>query len=178
MMNSLVKRSVPPAIAAMVLAAAMAGPVVGQSTSSASTASASASEASSSSAASATAPASTDDLIAEGKHIWNDAACYNCHGKNGQGGHSADFPAGPNLRTSGLDPDTMLMIVECGLPNTRMPAWLKGAYTEVACYGNPLGPAPAGTLISGAYSVDELKNLVDYIQTNFMKQPMPTWSAQ
>ncbi len=118
------------------------------------------------------------DLIAMGKHIWSDAACSNCHGLNAEGGHSADFPAGPNLRSSGIDPNTMLQMVECGVDGSRMPAWVKGAYTTVACYGNPLGPSPAGTLISGAYTVDQLKALVDYVQTNFMKQPMPTWSAQ
>lgn len=124
-------------------------------------------------------PAASDaDLVAQGKHVWNDAACYNCHGKNGQGGHSADFPAGPNLRTSGLDPATMLLIIECGLPNTRMPAWLKGAYTEVACNGAPLGPAPADVMVSGAYGPDDLKAVVDYIQTSFMNQPMPKWSDQ
>jgi mono/diheme cytochrome c family protein len=117
-------------------------------------------------------------LLATGKHIWNDAACYNCHGANGGGGHSADFPPGPNLRTSGLDPQSMLQIVECGVPGTKMPAWAKGAYTEVACFGSPLGPAPGDVQVSGAYSEDDLKALIDYIQTNFMKQAMPTWSDQ
>ena len=72
----------------------------------------------------------------------------------------------------------MLQITECGITGTCMPAWLKGAYTDIPCFGNPLGPAPAGTLVSGAYSEDDLKDLVDYVQTNFMKQPIPTWSAQ
>jgi mono/diheme cytochrome c family protein len=122
--------------------------------------------------------AATDaDVVAMGKHIWNDAACYNCHGTNGQGAHSADFPAGPSLRKSQLDPQTMLQIVECGIPETRMPAWLKGAYTEIDCYGNPLGPAPSGILVSGAYGEDDLKAVVTYVQTNFMKQPMPVWAS-
>jgi mono/diheme cytochrome c family protein len=175
MFDRLLRHAGPVALAA-IASVVIGGPVIGQSSSS-SLQSSSSSAPSSASAAPATAM-SDDERIAAGKHIWQDAACYNCHGTNGQGGHSPDFPAGPNLRTSGVDPDTMLMMVECGIPNTRMPAWLKGAYTDVACYGNPLGPAPASTLISGAYNVDELKNLVDYIQTNFMKQPMPTWSTQ
>ena len=153
---------------------ALSGPVASQDTISSSSASVAAS-----SAASASTTAMSDaDLLALGKHVWNDAACANCHGQTAAGGHSPDFPPGPNLRTSGLDPDTMLQIVECGLPDTRMPAWLKGAYTDIACYGNPLGPAPAGTIVTGAYSQDDLEALVDYVQTNFMKQPMPTWSAQ
>lgn len=136
---------------------------------------------SSSSAPASAAPAaamSDADIVAAGKHIWQDAACYNCHGTNGQGGHSTDFPAGPNLRTSGLDPTSMLTLIECGIADTRMPAWLKGAYDEIPCYGLPLGPPPSGTLVSGSYSVDDLKNLVAYIQVNFMKQPMPAWPAQ
>jgi mono/diheme cytochrome c family protein len=153
---------------------AAAVPVAGQDTSSSASSSSSAS-------ASSSAPAASggDDAtrLATGKHIWNDAACYNCHGANGAGGHSADFPPGPNLRTSGLDPKTMLQIVECGVPGTKMPAWLKGAYTETACYGKPLG-TPSDVQVSGAFSEDELKALVDYVQTNFMKQAMPTWSAQ
>lgn len=147
-----------------------AAPVAGQDTSVASS--------SASATGAVTSDASDQDLLAAGKRVWTDAACFNCHGTNGAGGHGTDFPHGPNLRTSGLDPDTMLQIVECGLPDTRMPAWLKGAYTETACYGNPLGPAPSGTQVLGAYSDDDLKALVDYVQVTFMKQPMPTWSAQ
>jgi mono/diheme cytochrome c family protein len=153
--------------ALLALCGAAAMPAAGQDASS-----------SASVSASASATASDQDLLATGKHIWNDAACANCHGQTAAGGHSADFPAGPNLRTSGVDPQTMLQMVECGIPDARMPAWLKGAYTETACYGHPLGPAPTGTIVTGVYSADELKALVDYVQTNFMKQPMPTWSAQ
>jgi mono/diheme cytochrome c family protein len=126
-------------------------------------------------AAAGSASASDQAVLATGKHIWGDAACANCHGANAGGGHSADFPAGPNLRTSGLDPDSMLQMVECGIPDSKMPAWLKGAYTEVSCYGNPTGPVPSGIVVSGAYSEDELKALVAYVQTNFMHQPMPKW---
>ncbi|MDB5538871.1 MAG: cytochrome c [Devosia sp.] len=131
---------------------------------------------SSNAAGAAPAGASDADILLAGKRVWSDAACYNCHGNNGQGGHSADFPAGPSLRKSVLDPESMLMITECGIPDTRMPAWLKGAYTELECYGNPIGPAPSGILVSGAYSEDQLKDLVAYVQVAFMKQPMPTWS--
>lgn len=130
-----------------------------------------------SSSAATAAPMSNADILADGKHIWSDAACSNCHGANAGGGHSADFPAGPSLRTSGLDPQTMLQMVECGIPGTKMPSWLKGAYTETACYGNPLGPAPGDVLTSGAYTEQQLRDLVAYVQTNFMKAPMPDWTA-
>lgn len=171
-MLDIARRLMTLATLAIVLCSSIAIPVEGQD--------ASASDAAASSAASAPAAAGTSDadVLALGKHIWNDAACYNCHGQNGQGGHSADFPPGPNLRTSGVDPDTMLQMVECGLPGTKMPSWLKGAYTDIACYGNPLGPAPADVVTSAAYSEAELKALVAYIQVNFMKQQMPKWSDQ
>ncbi|MEP7239888.1 MAG: cytochrome c [Devosia sp.] len=157
--------------AALALGVFLSLPVAGQDSSSSSTLP-------SSSVAAAPAALPDADIVAAGKRIWQDAGCYNCHGTNGQGGHSADFPNGPNLRTSSLDPDTMLMTTECGIPETRMPAWLKGAYTEIECYGSPLGPVPTGTLLAGAYSDQDLKNLIAFIQVNFMKQPMPTWSAQ
>jgi mono/diheme cytochrome c family protein len=154
--------------AVLAISISSALPVLGQASSSSSE----------SASASASQPMSETDIVAAGKRIWSDAACYNCHGTNGQGGNSPDFPRGPNLRTSALDAQTMLQIIECGVPNTRMPAWLKGAYTEVSCYGNPVGPAPADTLVSGIYSEEDLKNLVAYVQVNFMKQPLPTWQAQ
>jgi mono/diheme cytochrome c family protein len=118
------------------------------------------------------------EIVAAGKRIWQDAACYNCHGNNGQGGHSTDFPNGPSLRKSTLDPATMLMITECGIPDTRMPAWLKGAYTETPCYADATGPVVKGVLLAGAYTREDLQNLISYVQVNFMKQPMPTWSDQ
>jgi cytochrome c5 len=164
-------------LAGLMVVALAAAPVSGQDASSSSVAPASSSVAAASPSA-AGAAMSDADLLALGKHVWSDAACSNCHGQTAAGGHSADFPPGPNLRTSGLDPQTMLMMVECGIPDSRMPAWLNGAYTQTACYGSPLGPVPAGTIVTGTYSEDEIKALVDYVQTNFMKQPMPTWSAQ
>lgn len=153
--------------AALVVSSALSLPVLGQSSSSSIESPGGTTE---SGAADAGAPAVAAGDPAAGKSIWNDAACYNCHGRNGQGGHSADFPAGPSLRTSQLDPDSMLMIIACGVPDTRMPAWLKGAYSEHECYGNPLGPAPSGVLVSGAYSEDQLRDLVAYIQTTFMRK--------
>jgi mono/diheme cytochrome c family protein len=167
MLDKFPRRAGPIAALIVTLGAGLAAPVIGEDASS------------SSAAPAAPAPTTTmsgTDLLA-GKHIWSDAACFNCHGQNGQGGHSADFPAGPSLRASALDPLTMLQVVECGLPGTKMPAWLKGAYTEISCFGNPTGPAPADVLLSAAFSEEDLKNLIAYVQVNLMKKPMPDWSA-
>lgn len=163
-------------LAGALAVAVVALPAVAQDSSSSSSSS---SAPSSAAEASATPAAASDaEIVAAGKRVWQDAACYNCHGTNGQGGHSADFPNGPSLRKSALDSATMLMIIECGLPGTRMPAWLKGAYTNMSCYGNELGPVPTGILVAGAYGEEQLKALVAYVHVNFMKQPVPTWSDQ
>lgn len=116
----------------------------------------------------ATAEAPTPEEILAGKRIWVDAACYNCHGTNGQGGNSKDFPHGPSLRTSVLDHATMLEVIACGLPGTQMPAWAKGAYTERACFGET-GPVPPDTRVLGVYDEAQLASLMDFIQGTFRK---------
>jgi len=112
-----------------------------------------------------------DAHIDEGKQVWRDAGCANCHGPRGQGGVSVDFPKGPSLRTTQLDKESMLGIVKCGIPGTRMPAWLKGAYTEVECYGEPVGKLPSGMTVPGAFTEEQLTALVDYIYATFVQTP-------
>jgi mono/diheme cytochrome c family protein len=110
--------------------------------------------------------------LAAGKSVWNRAQCTNCHGNLAQGGNGGDYPIGPSLRTTALDKETMTLIVSCGLPGTQMPAWLKGAYTEVECWGEPLGHRPdAGVVIPGILSAEEITALVDYIFDEFVQTP-------
>lgn len=111
--------------------------------------------------------APTPEQIVAGKRVWVDAACFNCHGTNGQGGNSKDFPHGPSLRTSTLDAESMLEIIACGIPSTQMPGWAKGAYTERPCFGDEVGPVPADTRIIGAYDEAQLASLMDYIEGTF-----------
>ena len=54
-----------------------------------------------------------------------------------------------------------------------MPAWLKGAYTTVECYGMPLGSRPAGMTIPAILTADEIKALVDYVFATFVQAPRP-----
>lgn len=115
------------------------------------------------------AAAPTEEQILAGKRVWVDAACYNCHGTNGQGGNSKDFPHGPSLRTSELDDDTMLEIIACGIPGTLMPGWAKGAYTERPCFGET-GPVPEGTRVLGVYDEQQLADLMAYINSTFRKK--------
>lgn len=111
--------------------------------------------------------------LAAGQNAWNRAGCYNCHGSRAQGGDGGDYPMGPALTTTALDKETMMMIVSCGLPGTPMPAWLKGAYTTVQCYGMPLGSRPADTVIPAILTADEIKALVDYVFATFVQAPRP-----
>lgn len=110
------------------------------------------------------------DLTA-GQSAWNRAGCFNCHGNMGQGGNGGDFPVGPSFRNTVLDKDTMALIVSCGLPGTPMPAWLKGAYTEVECYGMPVGTSPPGMSLPRLFTAEEITALVDYIFGTFVQTP-------
>lgn len=118
---------------------------------------------------STTAAAPTPEQILAGKRVWADAACYNCHGNNGQGGNSKDFPHGPSLRTSELDEWTTLEVIACGLPGTQMPGWAKGAWTERACFGGELGPVPEDVRMLAVYDEQQLADLMAYITATFRK---------
>jgi mono/diheme cytochrome c family protein len=111
--------------------------------------------------------------LAVGKDVWNRASCFNCHGSAAQGGNGGDWPVGPSLRSTALDKETMAQIVSCGIPGTPMPAWLKGAYTKVECYGMPVGSRPAGMTVPAIFTDDEIKALVDYVFATFVQTPQP-----
>lgn len=115
--------------------------------------------------------AQSDAELAVGQNAWMRAGCENCHGNRGQGGNGGDYPIGPSFRTTALDKDTMALIVSCGLPGTPMPTWLRGAYTEVECYGMPVGSSPSGMSIPRIFTGDEIKALVDYIFATFVQTP-------
>jgi hypothetical protein len=111
--------------------------------------------------------------LAVGRDAWRRASCSNCHGSMGQGGDGGDYPYGPSLRNIAYGKETMVGIVSCGLPGTPMPAWLKGAYTEVECYGT-LGSIPAqGVTLPAILTADEIKALVDYVFATFVQAPKP-----
>ena len=109
-----------------------------------------------------------------GKEAWARASCSNCHGSMAQGGDGGDYPVGPSLRNITFGKETMVGIVSCGIPGTPpMPAWLKGAYTKVECYGMPLGSIPAGMTVPAILTADEIKALVDYVFATFVQAPRP-----
>ena len=66
----------------------------------------------------------------------------------------------------------MALIVSCGLPGMSMPAWFEGAYSEVECYGMPLGTRPeTGLNITGIFTAEEIQALIDYIFATFVPTP-------
>ena len=105
-----------------------------------------------------------------GRTVWLNGACGSCHGANGAGGVNPDEPAGPALRGTKLDRAALIEATRCGKPGTQMAAWLRGAYTETACYGAPLGPPPAETMVIGTFSAEEIDAVVDYIELQFNRR--------
>jgi hypothetical protein len=105
--------------------------------------------------------ASAQDM--SGAELWGQSGCANCHGNLAAGGGDAAYPAGPNLRRTKLDHDQLVETISCGRPSTPMPFNLKGAYTEISCYGLPLGPAPEGTTSGASMTADQINALVDFL---------------
>lgn len=116
--------------------------------------------------ASSSEPAApTEEQIKAGLAVWKDrGGCFNCHGDFGQGGEGGHFPAGPSLRKSPSDLETMRLVIACGLPTTRMPYNLAGAYVTEECYGMVGEEAPPSDVNPGAsLTNEEIDNLVAYI---------------
>lgn len=108
--------------------------------------------------------------VGAGEDAWNKAGCFQCHGTAGEGGSAGEFPAGPSLRSTGLDRAMLAETISCGRPGTEMPAWRDGAYTDSPCYGLPKGPAPAGVVLTPVLSADEIKALLDYLMAKIVGQ--------
>jgi mono/diheme cytochrome c family protein len=140
------------AVAALALASVAAGPVT----------SSFAQDATATDTTTTDAP--TDEQIAAGLVVWKErGGCFNCHGEFGQGGEGGHFPAGPSLRKSMLDLDTMKTVISCGLPGTKMPYNLEGAYKTEECYGTVGEEPPEGATPGAALSKQEIDDLVAYI---------------
>ena len=105
----------------------------------------------------------TPSLAQDGGPLWGLGGCGGCHGALAGGGDDPAEPQGPNLRRSGLDRDLMLETIACGRPGTDMPFNLEGAYTEIECYGIPVGEVPPETFGAGGFTAEELETLVDFL---------------
>jgi hypothetical protein len=102
-------------------------------------------------------------VIEAGVAAWEVGGCRSCHGAFAEGGEGGEQPAGPNLRRTRLDRDQLVETISCGRPGTQMPALLEGAYTEVACYGMPVGEVPAGTTQRDALTQGQVEALADFL---------------
>ena len=71
------------------------------------------------------------------------------------------------LRKS-LNGEVVTDVVRCGRPGSQMPYFLAGAYTQVECYGMPVGAAPAGTQRSTALPAEDITKLVAYLSARIL----------
>lgn len=77
----------------------------------------------------------TPEQILASRTAWKASDCSNCHGWSGNGKDTGPVPPGPILRESALDYDSLVTIIQCGIPSTRMPSHDRLAYTDDRCYG-------------------------------------------
>jgi mono/diheme cytochrome c family protein len=102
-----------------------------------------------------------------GLEVWKSAGCADCHGAFADGDKQRDeSPTGANLRTTKLDDAALTKVVRCGRPNTGMPRFDEGAYTQRGCNGNATGPVPDSLYPTPRMlSTDEIGALVVYLRT-------------
>lgn len=104
-----------------------------------------------------------------GRQVWEASGCAGCHGVTGQGGTEPDLPAGPSLRGR-RDREGLVEATRCGVPGTRMAAWLTNAYTITPCYGKETGNVPAGVVVIGTLDEDQIEALADFILKEFSSE--------
>ena len=110
------------------------------------------------------------DQLAAGLRAWRQGGCALCHGTFGAGGGGGEQPEGPSLRKTELDAETLKQTVRCGRPGSRMPYFLKGAYTETSCWGIPVAAeAPDDVTGPGALSAEAIDQLVAYLMARVVR---------
>ena len=110
-------------------------------------------------------PASAqNDQIAAGLQVWRLGGCASCHGTFGEGGGGGEQPEGPSLRRTILDRAALKETISCGRPGSKMPYFLKGAYTVTRCWGIDLQEeAPPDMTGLGSLTPPRIDALVDYL---------------
>mgnify|MGYP003520047785 FL=1 len=73
------------------------------------------------------------------------------------------MPAGPSMRTTGLDRAQLIETISCGRPGTAMPFNLDTAYKTSACYGLPVGTVPPETRQGANLKTAEVAALADFL---------------
>jgi mono/diheme cytochrome c family protein len=113
-------------------------------------------------------PATAQDA---GLDAWGRGGCSGCHGGLAEGGGGGgEQPAGPSLRATRLDRASLRETIACGRPGTAMPYNLKGAYTEAACWGLPIGGVPERTQGGAELSAAQIDAMVEFLVANVVGQ--------
>ena len=104
--------------------------------------------------------------VKAGLNAWKGAGCPECHGAFADGEKERDeAPTGANLRTTRLDNAALTEVIRCGRPNTGMPRFDEGAYTQRACQGQPTGAAPDALYPTPRMlSLQEIDAVVTYLR--------------
>ncbi len=111
-----------------------------------------------------TSPVRAQDNVAAGLLAWRTAGCASCHGTFGEGGGGGEQPEGPSLRKTALDAKTLKETVRCGRPGSKMPFFLRGAYTATICWDTPVqAQAPDDVTGPGRLTPESIDVLVEYL---------------
>jgi hypothetical protein len=108
--------------------------------------------------------------VKAGLNAWKSAGCSECHGAFADGERERDeAPVGANLRSTRLDNAAITEVVRCGRPNTGMPRFDEGAYSQRGCYGQPTGAVP-DTLYPTPrmLSQQEIESVVTYLRARII----------
>jgi mono/diheme cytochrome c family protein len=120
--------------------------------------------------------AESEEQVKAGLEVWKSSGCADCHGAFADGDKQRDeMPTGANLRGSRLDGKAIKQTISCGRPDTGMPSFDAGAYTQRPCYGQPLGAAPdnlypAPRLLTPA----QIDSVITYLQAHVLGRPQIT----
>jgi len=104
--------------------------------------------------------------VKAGLTAWKTSGCPACHGAFADGDKEQDeAPTGANLRTTRLDNAALTEVIRCGRPDTGMPRFDEGAYTQRGCNGQGPGPVPSGLYPTPRMmGADEIDAVIVYLR--------------
>jgi mono/diheme cytochrome c family protein len=115
-------------------------------------------------------PAQDEARVKAGLDAWKNAGCSECHGAFADGERERDeAPVGANLRSTRLDNAAIREVIRCGRPNTGMPRFDEGAYSQRGCYGQPTGAVPDALYPTPRMlSLQEIELVVTYLRARII----------
>jgi len=114
----------------------------------------------------------------DGRDVYRKANCIGCHKWHGDGGGGYGGAA-LSLRETYLDRESLIEVIRCGRPETRMPYFDRKAYRSSApCYdgvsrtdlGSSFPPRAADPL-----RPEEIEAVADYVLTTLKGAEEPTY---